>query len=294
MKKACSLLLGIVGALGGAIVAVGQQATSNAVASLPAVVVRADADREEQKIGPYAQPEWTTHRRFSTTRVYLQDEPWEMEFEQWWRFQSFRNGDTAHLFQEELTIGLPHRMQFDLYDNWAIPEHGSAYQDSIATELRYAFADWGVIPLNPTVYLEYKFGANRADAAEAKLLLGAELAPKWHWGANIFVEQELWDGQATELGASQGFSYSLYDRRLNVGVEMQYEQASERGERDKPSREFLIGPSFQWRPVPRVHVDVVPLFGVTHDAPRVEAFLVVGYDFGTLASEGYKPKSLGN
>lgn len=30
---------------------------------------------EEQPVGPYNQPEWTTHRRFPSTRVYLQTKP---------------------------------------------------------------------------------------------------------------------------------------------------------------------------------------------------------------------------
>jgi hypothetical protein len=31
---------------------------------------------EHTLVGEYQQPEWTTHRRFPTTRVYLQQPPW--------------------------------------------------------------------------------------------------------------------------------------------------------------------------------------------------------------------------
>jgi len=49
--------------------------------SVPEIVVSATALREEQLVGPYHQPEWTTERRFPTTRVYLQEQPYEMGVE---------------------------------------------------------------------------------------------------------------------------------------------------------------------------------------------------------------------
>jgi hypothetical protein len=48
----------------------------------------------------------------------------------------------------------------------------------------------------------------------------------------------------------------------------------------KPEVEFLLGPSVQWRPTRRTHLDFVPLLGTTCDSPRVEAFVVFGIDFG--------------
>ncbi|MEY2519530.1 MAG: hypothetical protein QOF24_1289 [Verrucomicrobiota bacterium] len=61
---------------------------------------------------------------------------------------------------------------------------------------------------------------------------------------------------------------------------MNFERTSVRGSRGNPETEFLIGPSIQWRPGPRTHLDLVPLFGATQDSPRVEAFLVLGLEFG--------------
>lgn len=134
---------------------------------------------EEMKVGPYEQPEWTLHRRFPTTRVYVQKEPWEFGFEQWWRGRFRRNGTQQHRFQEEVEIGLPKRMQLDLYENWTSDEKGRMRQLSTAVELRWALADWGKIPLNPTLYGEWQFvdPARGGDTWEVKLLLGEELAP---------------------------------------------------------------------------------------------------------------------
>jgi hypothetical protein len=60
-----------------------------------------------------------------------------------------------------------------------------------------------------------------------------------------------------------------------------------------PETEFLIGPSVQWRPTSRMHLDVVPLVGVTHDSPRLEAFVIFGFDFWKPSDhgDGYAPAS---
>jgi hypothetical protein len=77
---------------------------------------------------------------------------------------------TEHRVQEEFEIGLPNRFQIDLYVNSEINGDGNWYYDNFAAEVRYALADWGVIPMNPTLYGEYKFEdeGRGADAAEAK------------------------------------------------------------------------------------------------------------------------------
>ena len=43
--------------------------------------------------------------------------------------------------------------------------------------------------------------------------------------------------------------------------------------------EVKIGPSIQWRPLPQMHVDFAPLFGVTNQSPAVKIYLVIGYEF---------------
>jgi len=72
---------------------------------------------------------------------------------------------------------------------------------------------------------------------------------------------------------------------------MEYAQESVKGKRDDPEKELLIGPSVQWRPTRHIHIDAVPMFGITHDAPRVECWTVLGYDFGSLKTAGMAPKS---
>ena len=248
---------------------------------------------EEQPVGPYDQPEWTTARRFPTTRVYLQQTPWSVGVEQWWKGQWPRGEGSNHLFQEEVELGLPHRFQADLYENWVVNPRGTVYHDSVSTELRWALADWGKIPLNPTLYGEWTFrDVDRgADAYELKLLLGEELAPRWHWGFNAIYEQAVGDGRATEWAASTAVSYTILDDKLSAGLEAKVETETETGARSTAPIEVDLGPSIQWRPTRNSHLDIVPLFGVTSDSPHLETWIVFGMDFGTGAECGREPVS---
>ena len=235
--------------------------------------------REDQPFGPNQQPEWTTRRRFSTTRIYVLS-PWQLEFEQWWKGKFPRDGKSDHLFQSEVELGLPYRFQLDFYENVERTSTGTLQHQGNQVEVRWALADWGKIPLNPTLYGEWKFNDREPDAYEIKLLLAEDLAPRWHWGFNLFYEQEVAGGRGSECGFSQAVSYTVVDEKFSVGVEMNLERRSGPNFDGKPAVEFLIGPSIQWRPTPRTHLDLVPLFGTTHDSPVVEAFVVFGFDFG--------------
>ena len=264
-----------------AILAVTTAAAQDAPATTgPRVIVHSDPiPGVDTLIGENRQPEWTAHRRFPTTRVYVLP-PWQVEFEQWWKGKFPREGKSEHLFQSEIEIGLPYRFQLDLYENVENASDGGTRHAGNQVEARWALAEWGRIPLNPALYVEWKFNDSAPDAYEVKLLLGEQLAPRWQWGCNLFFEQETGGARATEWGFSQAVGYSPRDSKFSVGLEIKFERTSERRSRGNPETEFLIGPSIQWRPGPRTHLDLVPLFGVTKDSPRVEAFLVFGIELG--------------
>jgi hypothetical protein len=276
----------------------GAAENSNPPVRLPDVTVLGQmlpVTSEEQRIGAYDQPEWTQHRRFPTTRVFVQKQPGEFGFEQWWRGRFKRDGSQQHKLQSEVEIGLPKRFQLDLYENLVGDEHGRFNHLSRAVELRWALADWGKLPLNPTLYGEWQFANHRlqADTWEVKLLLGEELAPRWHWGLNLIYEQEAGHNRATEAAWSQGVSYTFIDQKLSGGLEMRFAHESEKGNRSQPEITYMLGPSLQWRMCPRTHLDLVNLFGITKDAPKVEAFLVFSVDLGGVKGSGrYAPASL--
>jgi hypothetical protein len=249
----------------------------------PAITVFGKAPlAEEDRIGDYAQPRWTAHRRFSETRVYVVPKGMA-EFEFWAVPETDKDGNTETKTQYEMEFGLGHRMQLDLYAVAHQAGNKGAMQfDEQKVEFRYAFADWNKIWGNPTAYLEWASTNSGADVAEFKLLLGGQIRSGWHWGSNLVFEQAMGDTRERSKEWTTGISYSAIDSKISIGLETQLALENEKmanGSRTTDKKGFLLGPSFQFRPVPNMHIDLAPLAGVTHDAPRSKVFVVVGWEF---------------
>ncbi len=257
---------------------------------LPPVEVRADRISEEAPVGASGQPEWTTERRFARSRVYVLPEG-QIETELWYRGRYDNGRNSGQRWQAELGVGLPHRLQVDYYQNFT-DAPGSGLRDAgPQVEGRWALADWGRLPWNPTIYGEYRWDYHGADKLEAKLLFGETLAPRWHAAFNLIGEQETSGARATEFAVSGAISYTVIDRKLSVGAEITVARVTENGTRGNPAREIAVGPSIQWRFTERAHLDVVPLIGVTKDAHDLELFVVLGYDFGGGGGDRLAPTS---
>jgi hypothetical protein len=269
---------------------------TNPPTRMPEVTVTGEQPlTEEIPLGDNQQPEWTARRRFATTRVYVQP-PWQVESETGWQadYERSHRGPPSHLLTQEFELGLPYRFQVD-YEYAETINAGVWRYASSSVELRWAFAEWGKIPLNPTVKAEWKMNNSAADAYEFSLALGEEIVPRWHWGANLFYEQQIGDDREREYAAAQAVSYTVVDEELGIGVEMKLKDETDTLDRHS-HLEFLVGPSVQWRPTPRTHLDVVSLFGATGPSSRVETFVFFGIDFGpgSERNEGITPASLRN
>jgi hypothetical protein len=271
-----------------------QSATAPASPAKPSVfsdlVVEDYALDEDKPVGEFGQPEWVKQRRFSTTRIHLQKDAWEMGVEEWYRVRTYEGGRVTQRSQTEFEMGLPFRMQLDLYEK-AIHDNEDDrgwQQDEFAVELRYAFADWGVIPLNPTLYFEYAFAHEGADGIEPKLLLGDDFGQGWHWGVNFIHERRVWGEAEAEWRIAGGISKTLVDNCFSVGIEGQWTHAE--GEKS----EGVVGPTIQWRPTSNTHLDLVALAGVNDSSPNTECWLIFGFDFGKGSHErkGYTPTSV--
>ena len=232
-----------------------------------------DVLRQDMPVGPYSQPEWTTERAFGASRVYVRP-PGTMSFNHFWT-PEFNDGDVEHSFREEVEIGLPYRFQLDVYQNWGI-EEGDAFYKGSSVELRYALANWGKIPLNPTLYGEWTFNDSVPDRWELKLLLGQTFCRRWNWAGNFTYEQETGGERERETAVSSALTYALIDQTLNAGVEMLWERKTSKDTRGDPQNEFLIGPSINVRPTRFSFITVAPLFGTTEDSPNAEVFVVAG------------------
>ena len=232
-------------------------------------------------LGAYNQPQWVKSRRFATTRVHIQRDPWEVAVEQWGRGRLIK-GDWSFRFQEEIEIGLPGRIQLDFYYDWTYDKVLKSDFLDYAAEIRWGLADWGAIWGNPALYFEYKWtdGDRGGDVIEPKLLFGGETAQGDQWGLNFVYEREIsGPEEAEEFQITGGIAHEL-NKHFSVGVEGKFVNETIEGSRSSAEHKFLMGPSVQWRPCPRSHVDLVVLMGITEAAPDVEAWFVGGIEFG--------------
>lgn len=283
-------------ALAGAAFTLPQIAAAAPNSSAPPVVgdVTVDASdvlMEDAPNGVYGEPEWVQQRRFSLTRIYVQQDPGHVGVETWFRTRHYDDGTTTLRSKNEIEIGLPGRIELDIYENLVDEDDGEGWhQEEVALELRYAFADWDKIWGNPTFYFEYAFRADGPDVIEPKLLFGGDFCKGWHWGANFIYEREVWgDEPGKEWGFSAGISKTLVDSCFSIGLEAQVTKP------ESEDSELIAGPSIQWRPTDNSHVDLVALAGITDNAPNAECWFILGFDFGAGEKHGgYKPTQMGD
>src|ERR1700730_11013323 len=137
----------------------------------------------------------------------------------------FRNPDQH--WTQEVEVGLPYRINVAIENN--IQRYDGDLQDAtFSFEARYALADWDKIPLNPTIFAEYKTGIGNIlhdegaptpahkfgpggfdksmeipDAYELRLLLSEDFFDKIEWALNTFFEQETAGDRGREWGIAQ-------------------------------------------------------------------------------------------
>jgi len=212
--------------------------------------------REEDRIGPYGQPEWTTHRRFPFTRVYVRP-PGTFSFEYWVRPTIPKDGGESDVrTQYEFEIGLPGRWQMDLYLNQNKKGSTGEMKNENAFELRYALAD-------------EQLELDHVD----------EITSSWHWGTNLVFEREVGGAGENAYGITAGLSKTLDDQRFSLGAELKVEFIDLSAARGEYEEVYLLGPSMQYRPTRHVHMDFAPLFGMGPDSPAMQALFVIGYEF---------------
>jgi hypothetical protein len=229
-----------------------------------------------------------------------------------------------HMLTQEIEIGLPNRFGL-AFENSVENHRGRTQERTFSIEGRYALADWNKIPLNPTIFVEYKFGVGDIlhdegppamvpkgegrtfleehmklpNAVEVRLLLAQDFSNKVEWAANFFYEQETSGDRGREVGFSQSimFPILLSNERLKVGAEMQYISFTDAGLRAEgtSSPRVVIGPTVAWKPSRNTRLDVSPLFGVTDDAPHASVFVVFSMLFGgSEPSQAEAPASTRN
>jgi len=151
------------------------------------------------------------------------------------------HGPTDHFLTQEVEVGLPYRFGVAIENEIEFAESDVSNRN-FSIEARWALADWDKIPLNPTLFAEYKFGTGKIlheegpeeemmmeedmegeepppdeeemmreeggrpdqpDAYEFRLLLSEEIAKNVDWAFNAFLENETSGDRGREWGFAQ-------------------------------------------------------------------------------------------
>ena len=215
--------------------------------------------RDTDLIGEYKQPVWTTKRRFTDTEVYVLP-PGELSLDFWFitRGDMVSDGQPFNRWKLELEYGLGKRFLADFFLQFEQAGYsGELKLSEIELELRWAWADWGVLWGNPTIQVDYEFKTQAPQAMEAKLMFGDQFKDRWFWGLNFFYGREFGSPGEQEFGATLGMSYIFIYNRLSFGFELktELEGAGEDGV-------VLAGPSLQIRATKNIYIDLIPMAGV--------------------------------
>ena len=159
----------------------------------------------------------------------------------------FPQGPIDNLFTQEIEVGLPYRFGIAV-ENQVEHFNHETVNANFSIEGRWALADWDKIPLNPTLFAEYKFGtgrilheeaeeeemmdedgeidpdeeemmmqeeearmqADRPNAYEFRLLLSEEIVKGVDWAFNAFLENETSGDRGREWGFAQSYPDAVF------------------------------------------------------------------------------------
>lgn len=224
-------------------------------------------------------------RTFTRTYEYTTMPQGQTELEIYSTQSAYRLTDDAPRafeLQLELEHGITDRFDLGLYH---VFEQVSA-TDATAAEAfhfselklrgRYRFAERGELPLDLVAYLEgVKAFGKGAYEAEAKVIAARDLGPVLV-SANLIGEVEFGpdvDEAELELGWAVGAAYEVCPA-LRLGVESYGSFEAEEPEEVSAS----VGPSVSWASTGKLWVAGTAGFGVTDEADRVSARVILGID----------------
>jgi hypothetical protein len=189
----------------------------------------------------YGAPPGFSRAKFSNLISAYVLPPWAVYSGIIYQGDAIRFNRPDHQFTQEIEIGLPYRFGVAI-ENTIEAFRGRTQERTFSIEGRYALADWNKIPLNPTLFVEYKFGLgtilhdegppaplepgeaeafineNRPlpDAYEVRLLLSQDFFEKIEWALNGFFEQEIGGDRGREYGFAQSLMMPIFATKSEV------------------------------------------------------------------------------
>ena len=262
--------------------AVNQSALAQAATEQPIVVTA------EEVPSAYGAPPAFSRSRFSNAVNAYVLPPWAFFFGELFEGQGFRHGPPDYLFTQEIEMGLPYRFNIAAETQFERFNGGGGVQ-TVSLEARWALADWNKIPLNPTIFAEYKFGVGtirheevppppgggerrgRERTAQGSRCLRSPFAPcsgfrrARRMGNELVLRKREHRRPRPRMGLLSGAMTPvlLPNERLKVGIEMEYRNLTVKDTRGDPLHSFTIGPTVAWKPTAQTRLDISPLFGCT-------------------------------
>jgi hypothetical protein len=245
-------------------------------------------------IEPTKSPGWTQDRDWLRSRFWRLDQG-EMQLEYWWRAETVRRRagaprGTDHLFQIELAMGILPGIQLDVYENFEkTRDTDKVDQEGNQIEMRIAPFEYGKVPLNPTLYLEWHPRHGEPDKLEMRLLLGGSPFDRFMIAVNGISEWETGGDHSLEWGFSAAASYEVIPEVFRLGVETEVTWTFLQHENQYPTHDLSAeaGPNLIVRPLALVdkewgkhfRVTYSLLFGLTKDSVALDSVFNVQIGF---------------
>ena len=248
--------------------------------TLEEVIVSAKPYPQFKLVGDYKQPAWTLVRKFPSTRVYVMTPPGTVMYEKWFDVRTPRDGAPSEVrMRDEFAFGLGKRLELDLYmhtvykNNETLSTFGFR---GFSWEIRYALADWGKIPGNPTLYFEHKL-LNGRQGIEPKLLLGDRIGKKGIWGFNAIYEANL-GGTNEEQKREYAYTAS-YGKIINDDLTLGISHMFRYNDYEGTSKEWYVGPLVQYRFNGHGYLNVEYMPGLNDEAKKSRTIIIFGWRF---------------
>ena len=201
--------------------------------------------------GAVHSPTWTQDENWVSTRVWLMDVGHVQLEAVYEGTLARRSYDLDNFMKAKARIGLLPHIELGISENLTFLKDDHVRQEGNEISARIALWDYGTIPLNPAFEIVWHPRHKRADAYEARGLIGFELFPGLFLAGNAFFLGETGGNHDYVWGFRGGVAYDLIHDVLRVGCEGGVSFHWNKDHDDTPFRDTAptLGPTLLFRPL---------------------------------------------
>jgi hypothetical protein len=195
-------------------------------------------------------PAWTQDENWAFTDVWLMDVGHVQLEGAWTGDVARRTYKVDQLYQAKARIGLLPHIELSITEDATLLTHDHLRQEGNEIGGRFAFWDYGTLPLNPAIEIVWHPRHDSADGYAARGILGGELFPGLVFAGNAFFEGQTGGSHDYDWGFRGGVAYELVDDVLRLGCEGGVKWHWNRDHDKTPFRDTAptVGPTALFRP----------------------------------------------